>query len=1150
MRPLDPRLLRQGGAVRALVLTAGGRSVLDVAVLVAEALVLASVFADVVDGTASTAGLVRAGIVLVLLALARGLVAWVSRTVFTDAASRTAARLRHRLLARVLEDGRLLPPGEVAVLATRGVDAVQPYVAGYVPQLVGAAIVPFGLLAVVLVIDRPSGVILAVALPLVPLFLSLVGRFSGARAAESWAGLERLSGHLHDVVVGLPTLKRFGRHRAQRETILRMSEQSRRSTMAALRVAFLSAFVLELATTLSVALVAVPLGIRLVHGSVGLAAAFAVLLLAPEVFAPIRRVGAEYHTATEGAAATDRILGLVETGRPPVGDQPVPATLGVTASGVVVRHPGRLASAPRQADLAVGPGEVVALVGPNGSGKSTLLDVLRGARRPDEGTVAVDGVPLDRVEPTAWSDAIAWVPQRPALVDDTVRANIVLGAPSAEAAVAAVARSVGLGDLLDRRARSLSAGERQRVALARALLRVERGGGRLALLDEPTANLDAATEATVVDVVRRLAARGAAVVVVAHRPALIAAADRVVAVVGGDERLAPSDELGAGTPSAVVAREPRTDGTEGFRASVADPAERGSSLDGTPRSRSAWRWLRDEGRPVRGRLLATVALGAGATASGLALTACAAWLLSRASERPEILSLGVMVAMVRGFALAKAGLRYVERLASHDTILRLVGGLRARVFDRLAVLTPGGLPGLRHGDVLARLVGDLDAVQELWLRAVLPPVVAFTAGVGLVLTGVLTLPAAALAFALGLALGGIVLPWLGTRWERGARTAAATERAELTGDVVDLVEAAPELHAYGGAEPVLTRVADRDLRLASLHGHEARMGGLVDGLETLVRAAVAAAVLVAAGIAAGEGGLAVLLVPALVLLGWSLPEIVGAMPGTARHLADFVPAAGRVTGVLDADDPVPDPDHPLAPPIGPLAVSIDGIVLRWPDQASPVLRGADLDVAAGELVFVVGPSGAGKSTLAAGLVRFLAPEQGAIRLGGVDVRSLRGDDVRRLVGWCAQDTHLFDATIRDNLRVARPNGDDHELLAAMRAVGLESWVSGLPCGLDTRVGTGGARLSGGQAQRLALAQVLLADPPVVVLDEPTANLDPETAEELMVDLVEGTRGRTTIVITHRSEGVGPDARVVRLENGRFTEIGSRAGATVRQPAVR
>jgi ATP-binding cassette subfamily C protein CydCD len=1124
VRPLDPRLLRDRAGLRPLIWLATARAALDVAIKLTQALLLGHAFAQVVHGTATRSSLLHTAVWLTVVTSVQGVLGWVVTSRGGDTATTVASRLRGRLLGRTIEDGHVVPPGEVAVLATRGVDAVRPYVAGFVPELVNAAIVPITLVAVIAVIDLPSGVILVITLPLVPLFMALVGRFTERRAAASWADIEGVSRHVHDVISGMSTLKRFGRHHAQHDTIARLSEGSRRTTMASLRVAFLSAFVLELAATLSVALVAVPLGIRLVDGEMALATAFVVLLLTPEVFAPLRRVGTEYHTATEGIAAAGHLLDIVDAERPRRGDAPLPARLTIECNDVTVERKGRDGAQPDRATLSAAPGEVVALVGPNGAGKSTLLDVIRGVADPTGGEVLVGGVPLTQIDPEAWRDAVAWVPQRPVLIDDTVRANVRMGAPrAANGTTETIARSLGIEALLDRRARTLSAGERQRVALARAIARVEHGSGRVALLDEPSANLDDATERCVVDAVHRLAARGATVIVVAHRASVVAAAERVVSI----------HAVSAEPDGEVLGSRPRPAAAAAvLPVAPPEPPPVGEMPRPTRPGPTPSRWLWDQSKGVRGRLSLTVVLGALATMSGLALTACAAWLLSRSSQQPAILSLTVVVVLVRAFALGKAGARYAERLTGHDTILRLIGRLRARVIDRLAILTPAGLAHDRRGDTLARLLGDLDSTEQLWLRAILPPAVAAAAGATLVLLAALVAPAAGFILLIGLAVGGGVVPWMNARLDRARRARGATERARLTGDVVDLAEAAAELGAYRAGTDALEHVERRQAVLADHQRHEARLAGLADASQLVVRAATTGALLVATGAAAIAGSLDVLLVPSLALVGWVLPEVIGGLPRAARHLSDLGPTAAHLADVLDGTDPLPDPARPCLAPHGDLDVCIDHVTLQWPGTDGPAVDDLTLHVPAGGATVLMGPSGAGKSTLAAAMVGFLRPSCGAIRIGGVDVTDLRGDDLRRLVGWCAQDTHLFDASVRDNLRIARPHATDDELRGVLARVGLASWIDSQPAGLSTRVGTMGSEVSGGEAQRLELARVLLADPPVVVLDEPTANVDPGTAGPLMADLLDATAGRTTLVITHDLIGVDPSVTVAHLETGR------------------
>ncbi len=1130
MKPLDPRLVRRARSLRPFLVGSAVLTLLDTALLLVQVFVLGRALGGVVEGGWPAARVATAASWLVLATLGRAAVGAGATMWGRRAASKITGDLRATLLERFLTDPSRRAPGEIGVLGTRGVDALEPYVMGYLPTMVSAALVPPIVWVAALLVDRTSGVLLCITLPLVPVFMVLVGKFSAERSRRSWASLQRLAGHVLDVVTGLPTLKGFGRHHAQAKTIERLGERHRRAAMQALRSAFLSALVLELLASLSVALVAVSVGLRLVSAHIALAPAFVVLLLAPECFAPLRRLGAAYHSATEGLEAAADILAVVDAPVAPRGDAPVPERVRVECEHVRVTHAGRATAAPIDATFAVRPGEIVALTGTNGAGKSTLLSVLRGRVIPDGGRVTVDGVQLAAIDRDAWNDTVAWVPQHAALSDASVHANLAMAVPGVPLdVVREVAGSLGIASLLERRARSLSAGEQQRVALARAVLKCEHGPARLVLLDEPSANLDAGTETLVAETVRRLARGGATVLLVAHRTALVAVADRVVELVSGAPAALPLPTVGGLGAVATGARP----GSE--RSAPPEP------VAVAPRSSAPLRWLWREAGPLRGRLGAAVALAALATLSGIALTACAAWLLSRASEHPPVLELGVAVVLVRALALSKAVLRYGERLESHDAVLRLMTRLRVRVYEQLAVVAPGGLAGGARGDVLSRVVGDLDVVQDLVLRALLPPLAAAAVAASVVVGAALVFPAGAAVLAIGLLLALVAVPAAAAALERRAGVAVAGERVALTIEAVDIAETAEELAAFNAAPGRLATLARHEKRLAAFARREARAAAFGDALEVVLAGATAAALLVVGAAAVRGGTLGALFVAPIVLLGWMLADVAGTMPAAIRRASGLQAAAARITDVLAATDAVPDPASPLAPPPAPLGVRIDNAVVRWPGAARPTLTGVDLELLPGSRTVLVGASGAGKSTLAAALVRFVPLQDGTISIGGTDVAALRGDDVRELVGWCAQDAHFFDTTIADNLRIARPHATDAELERVVHDVRLAAWLAALPRGLQTRVGVGGAELSGGEAQRLALARELLADRPIIVLDEPTANVDAGTAEALMADLLAAVSGRTVLVITHGPYGLELADRVVTLEDGRTREP-SRAPA--------
>ena len=541
---MDPRLLHHGRAARGYLVLSVVLGAATAVLVVARAWLLAVIVVGAAADGKDLGQLRGALVALLLVVVVRAAIAWYSDVAADRCSARVKSQLRAALAERVAADapsalgGRRT--GELVTLATRGVDALDGYFSRYLPQLVLAVIVPLTVLAVVAAQDWLSAVIIAVTLPLIPVFMVLIGTATRSHTDRQLRTLQRLSGHFLDVVAGLPTLKVFGRSKAQVETIRAVTDRYRRATMSTLRLAFLSALVLELLASVAVALVAVSIGLRLLHGDVGFQTALLVLILAPEAYLPLRAVGTHFHASAEGLSAAEQVFEVLERPVPRRGqraDAPDPSRSPLIVEHLRVDHPGRDQPALDGFGLEVAPGEIVALTGPSGCGKSTLLSVLLGFVVPTSGTVRVGAVDLAEVDPAAWRRRVAWVPQRPYLFASSIDANIRLGRPSATAAEvdAAVAAAglgpvvaglpAGLATVLGERGVGLSAGERQRVALARAFLR----DAPLLLLDEPTASLDGEVEAEVLAAVRRLAA-GRTVLLVAHRPALAALADRVVAM--------------------------------------------------------------------------------------------------------------------------------------------------------------------------------------------------------------------------------------------------------------------------------------------------------------------------------------------------------------------------------------------------------------------------------------------------------------------------------------------------------------------------------------------------------------------------------------------------------------------------------------------
>ncbi|WP_329451497.1 thiol reductant ABC exporter subunit CydD [Streptomyces sp. NBC_01724] len=1149
MKPIDPRLLRYARATRLFLAAVVALGVVGAALVIAQAMLIAEVVVGGFEDGLTVPGLRTPLILLVAVALGRGLVSWLTELAAYRASAAVKSELRRRLLDRAAELGPDWLSGQrtgsLVALATRGVDALDDYFARYLPQLGLAVVVPVAVLARIVTEDWVSAAIIVVTLPLIPLFMILIGWATQSRMDRQWQLLSRLSGHFLDVVAGLPTLKVFGRAKAQAESIRTITSQYRRATLRTLRIAFLSSFALELLATLSVALVAVTIGMRLVHGELDLYTGLVVLILAPEAYLPIRQVGAQYHAAAEGLSAAEEIFAILETEPRAGGTADVPPSLRLELEGVTVRHEGRAEPSLDGASLVVDEGETVALVGPSGVGKSTLLNVVLGFTAPDEGRIRVGGVDLATLAPERWRERIAWVPQRPQLFAGTIAENVRLARPDADdSAVTAALRDAGAYDfvaelpdgaqtLLGEDGAGLSAGQRQRLALARAFL----ADRPLLLLDEPTASLDGETEAGIVEAVRRLAA-GRTVLLVVHRPALLSVADRVVVLEPG----AVPERQWATVPSehaAVVPRQPRADGS-GNRDTYEAGQEPEALRQTAVRSGQVLARVREAAGAQRGQLALALVLSSLALGSAVGLMAVSGWLISRASEQPPVLYLMVAVTATRAFGLGRAVFRYAERLVSHDAVLKMLAELRVAVYRGLERITPAGLGRTRRGDLLSRLVADVDALQDYWLRWLLPAWTAVVVGAAAAgFTGWL-LPQAGVVLALGLLLAGVGVPLVSGACARRAERQLAPARADLATRITDLLGGTAELTVAGAlparkertreADTVLTRIASRAATATALGGG---LSALICGL-TVVAAALVAVPAVHDGRLAGVELAVVVLTPLAAF------EAVTGLPLAVQYRQRVKRSAERVYEVLDAPVPVHEPATPAEAPATPFPLEVRGLAARYSGASRDALDSVDLTLTAGRRIAVVGPSGSGKTTLAQVLLRFLDARAGTYRIGGVDASALDGDSVRRFVGLCAQDAHVFDSSIRENLRLARTVATDDELRAALARARLLDWAEALPDGLDTLVGEHGARLSGGQRQRLALARALLADFPVLVLDEPAEHLDLATADALTADLLVATRGRTTVLITHRLAGLEAVDEVLVMDAGRIVQRGPYA----------
>ena len=543
-------------------------------------------------------------------------------------------------------------------------------------------------------------------------------------------------------------------------------------------------------------------------------------------------------------------------------------------------------------------------------------------------------------------------------------------------------------------------------------------------------------------------------------------------------------------------------------------------------------------RPLRRRLMLAVAAGAAATGCGVGLLAVSGFLLARASQHPGIVAISVAVVAVRALSVGRGVFRYLDRLASHDVAFRVLASVRVAIWRRLATLAPTGLSAFRSGDLLARLISDVDETQDVFIRGVTPVLTAALVGGAAVAGCLFILAPAAAVLAAGLLAAGVLVPLAGVALDRTAARAAAPARGQLAATVTSILDGAAELQAFGAEDAALAHAEAIDAQLSRADRRSAAASALGVGLTSAFTGLTVWGVLLLGVAATGDGTLTRVPLAVLTLTALASFEAVVALPAATVQLGHARVSAGRLAVVYDTPDPVRDPVQPRALPAGPIRVRLEDVSLRYEPGGPLALDQVTLDLAPGRRVALVGANGAGKSSVAAILLRFCEPTSGTVLLNGADLTGYAADEVRSIIGGCPQDPYLFDTTIRENLRLARSDATLEELEAAAVRARLLPWINSLPDGWDTPVGTHGATVSGGERQRLALARAFLADPALLILDEPTAHLDPPIRRALVADLLEATQDRAVLLITHELDGLDQVDHIVVLDHGRLVEQGS------------
>lgn len=1020
---------------------------------------------------------------------------WATSVVARRIATIVKRDLRSRLWRRIALGGTDQGGGDsgggTAVLAADGLDDLDDYYVQTLPALIAAAVVPLIVGVRILGADWLSALIIVLTIPLVPLFMILIGKHTQQRTDAALTALTRLADHLTELARGLPVLVGLGRVDEQTRALDGIQQRYRARTEETLRWAFLSSLALELIATISVALVAVVLGLRLLDRSMTLEPALIALILAPECFQAMRDVGAAFHASQDGLSALDRARALLAKPRPR--GARTEAAPGVHVEKLTVRYAGR--EVPTLSDFTTHLHGVTAITGPSGAGKSTLLAALAGVLPADaEVTGAIRG-----------ADAVAWAPQAPRAFADTPRAEVALYGGSVDAL-----EEVGLGALADAAVAELSPGELRRLAVARALARAD-AGARLLVLDEPTAHLDPSAAQLVRAAIRRRAA-ACMIVFASHEPETLALADWHIPV--GE----------ASAPSVLKEDSASEGGSASEHPSEVQASFRSEPLESAPRAPEPARRLTLLSllRPHVRLWAASVALGALAAGLAAALTAVSGWLIVRAGVEEYIMYLLVAIVGVRAFGIGRSVARYAERLVTHRAAFQVVDALRLRLWRAIAARGAGSRRLLEGGAPLDYLVTLADDLRDQ-LPRIIPPIGAGILVIaGTVATTAAVMPRLTLLVSVTLIASVLVATLLAVRSARGAGAERIAARSAIVRGTSALASASADLRGNG--------VSDRALRELDAHAEllatAERRGAWSAGFGTAV--VTAATTLLAVLVPVLSAGAPAASASIVALLALAVLEPLAALVASAQRMPALRALLARLDPILQ---PAPAPAWRTGHPDAVRQVALERVTVRYPGTARPAVAGVTGKADRGRWLVLDGPSGSGKSTVLSAIMGALPVETGEIRADDRPLTALEERAWRDRVAWCPQDAYVFDSTLRGNLRLARAADDapdDRDMHDALERAGLGVLMGSLADGLDTRVGAGGSALSGGERQRLAVARALLTRADVILLDEPTAHLDEPTAAAMMADVRAATADRIVVLVSHRPEDRREDDVVLRL----------------------
>ncbi len=1103
---------------------------------------------------------------LFIVIAARGSLTWLNEVAANAVAVRVKSNLRERLFAHILALGpafsRSERTGELTTAAVEGVEALDAYFSQYLPQLVISTLVPITILILVFPLDLLSGIILLLTAPLIPFFMYMIGRSAEGVTKQQYEILSQLSAHFLDSLQGLTTLKLFGQSKAQTQNIAKVSDQFRDTTLKVLQVTFLSAFALELLATISTAMIAVEVGLRLLYGQMHFQEALFLLILAPEFYLPLRMLGLRFHAGMSGTTAAQRIFQILDTpvtsNQLAVGSQQfVKEISSIEFKSVSFTYPSETKSVLQNINLTIERGQQIALVGKTGAGKSTLISLLLGFIQPTQGNIIANRT--SQVTNQELLNYIAWVPQRPHLFHDTVAANIRLGKHNAtDEEVASAARAAYLDEFIEslpdkyetvvgESGARLSSGQAQRLALARAFLR----DTPILILDEPTSGLDPETESALEESTRRLM-QGRTVITIAHRLNTVFNADQIVVLEDGrivetgthreliSQNGAYAKMVKVNNKFHVESLKLTSNEVEGIQVHeitnlVQPPTVSQPPITDHEQSifvrllyflKGSWNWV------ALSVLLGSLTIGA-----SVALMGTSAWLLSEAALHPSIAVISVAIVGVRFFGIARAVFRYLERLVSHNVTFRLLSRLRVWFYEKLEPLAPARLMEYRAGDLLARIISDVGTLENFYVRVIAPPLTAILVMIGVSIFLASSDPRLAVLLIDFFLLLGLILPILAQKMSQRHGMDVITQRADLNIQFVDGIQGIADILAFGQAQDRLSKITSTGKSYGDSQTRLARINGIYSGLSTFISNFVLWLVLFFCIPLVIAGQLNGVILASLALITLSSFEAVTPLPLAAQMWISSREAARRLFEVVDIKPAVSE-QAPTNKKITNYELNIRDLSFAYPNQSIPALRHITINITPESSIAIVGPSGAGKSTLANLLLRFWDYELGEIRLGGESLKAYAPDEVRERIAYVSQNIYFFNTSVYENLRMARRRVTRKEVEAAARAAQIHDFITGLPKGYDTIIGEQGLRLSGGERQRLAIARAIIKDAPILILDEPTANLDTLTERQVLETLFTLMRKKTSLLITHRLVGLENMDEILAMDHGQIVERGT------------